>query len=81
MSGWKRTMRTVCLIAATVVASCATDNSLVIEQKDDSVTVRVVDGDTVAANRAAQQACAANRKRASLAGFSADRMRFVCTNW
>lgn len=74
-------MRPIVALLALALAACAADTSLVVEQKDDSVTVRVPDGDTAAANRAAQQVCAAQRKRAVLAGLSSERMRFVCQTW
>ena len=39
-------MRALWLIPAAILAACTVDDSLIVERKDDSVTVRIVDGDT-----------------------------------
>ena len=71
------TMVGIALIAA-MLAGCAGQSDLVTQHKGNDVTVRVVDGNAAASHRAARDACALDRKRAVLAGVSAESLKFVC---
>lgn len=60
------------------VAGCAGDSDLILERKGNELTVRIPEGNPGAAHRAARDACALDRKNASIIGVSADRLKFVC---
>ncbi|MGE0716878.1 MAG: hypothetical protein AB7P02_15660 [Alphaproteobacteria bacterium] len=66
---------------ALAAAGCAPNTDLVISHVGDDVTVRIVDGDSGAAKRAADYACGVDRKRAVVAAVSADRIRYRCDRW
>ena len=68
----------VSALTAMALAACANHSDLIIEHKNNEVTVRIVDGDSAPSYKAARDACALDRKRAALAGVSADRLKFVC---
>ncbi|MCC7271191.1 MAG: hypothetical protein IT561_00885 [Alphaproteobacteria bacterium] len=75
-------MRMLLLAMAVGIAGCAAETSdLILEHKNNEVTVKLVDGDAAAAKRAADSACGVERKRAVLSGVSADRMKFFCDRW
>jgi hypothetical protein len=60
------------------LAACAGNSDLITERKGNEITVRLDEKDPAASHRAAREACALDRKRAALAGVSANSLKFVC---
>ncbi|WP_374447929.1 hypothetical protein [Stella sp.] len=79
-SNWTRSIWILGATAAiaTALAACASHSDLIVAHKNNEVTVRIVGGDAAPSYKAAREACALDRKRAALAGVSAETLKFVC---
>ncbi len=66
------------LMAGLGAAACAGDSDLITERKGNELTVRLDEANPAASHRAARDACALERKRATIAAVGSNSLKFVC---